>query len=127
MCHQVSVFTSRTPANQAIAGWPEKHLREHIMRGVLMYARRRRDLLHGLSDEQIQCVIEAITRKAESMIQKQLNRNVDGVEPTTWVGAIAIREAIHALDRNADAQEQVPRSSWQQTPPLRLRCLELAT
>ncbi len=104
MCHRMDVLSTRQPATAEIAGWSEDHLREHIMRAVLIYARQRRGMLHGLSDKQICCLIEAITRRAERTVQKRVSKFNNGVRATTWVGAIAVREAMHAFEAGDKAQ-----------------------
>ncbi|RME44034.1 MAG: hypothetical protein D6791_14125 [Chloroflexi bacterium] len=100
----MDVLSARQPATAEIAGWSKEHLREHIMRAVLIYARRRRGILHGLSDNQIRCLIEAITRRAERAVQKQVGKFDNGGRATTWIGAIAIREAMHAFEPSGKAR-----------------------
>lgn len=39
------------------------------------------------------------------MDQSRLDRYMKGIKPTTWVGAIAIREAMNAFEQNLETHE----------------------
>ncbi len=105
MSQDVNVGTSSAPATVERAVWTQDHLREHITRAVLLYLRRRRDVLRDLSESQVQCLIETITRKAERVVRNRLGKCVDDAKPATWIGAIAIREAMWAFMGHRDARE----------------------
>ncbi|MFQ5857979.1 MAG: hypothetical protein ACE5LU_20430 [Anaerolineae bacterium] len=127
MSEHTDDLTSQMPANGIVAGWPQEHVREHIVRAILIYARRHREMLHGLSEEQVRCLIEAITRKAEGVVRSRLDRHLGGIKPSTWIGAIAIREAMYVFKRNAGAHESVAASILQQSLLAHSPCLRRET